>query len=349
MNIAFGMTCPVCEGSEVAVIREAYDDRYGQPDLFFLVRCLHCKHVMTAPRLLESDLGALYSTYYPRKHVNVDDLKCEAARSVRPFARLRRWWAGTDNQGQYAVRVGELMMDIGCGSGLALLEARALGAKVSGVEADPNVRRIADELGLRIHIGSLLDEPFAGEQFDLVVLNQVIEHIPDPSLILSRLRSRVRPGGRIILVFPNIQSLWCHLSGDRWINWHIPYHLHHFSRKSFKRMAARSGYQVRSIRTITPSLWTILQIRASLIHVRQSEPSPIWSASNSCQTIVVKPIQNNSVSYVIGLLRNIVRFILLNRVMQSAVMLLVSIVNRVVDSLGFGDSLMIEITPVESP
>lgn len=336
------MECPVCNEAGAAVLRQAYDDRYGQPDLLSLVQCIHCGHVMTSPRLRESDLGALYSTYYPRKQVNVEGLKREAAHSVRPWARLRRWWAGTDNQGQYAVRPGELMLDIGCGSGLSLLEARALGAEVRGIEADPNIRRIADELGLRIHIGSLLDEPFAGEQFDLVVLNQVIEHVPDPALTLDRLRSRLRRGGRIVLVFPNVESFWRRLSGDRWINWHVPYHLHHFSRSGFERMAARLGYEVRSVRTITPNLWTILQFRASRIWVEPGKPSPIWAVSappEQSQT-VAPPMRRGQGRVLSGFARRAVRV---------GLMLPIALVNRLVDAMGWGDSVMAEIVPAEMP
>lgn len=169
---------------------------------------------MTSPRLRESELGKLYSSYYPSKSMNVGDLKRKALRSVAPWARLRRWWSGTDNQGQYMMRPGELILDIGCGSGLSLLEARALGAEVRGVEANPNVRRIADDLGLKAHIGGLLDELFAGKQFDLVVLNQVIEHMPNPGFTLDRLRSRLKRGGRVVLVFPNVESIWRRLAGD---------------------------------------------------------------------------------------------------------------------------------------
>ena len=291
---------------------------------------------------MEADLGVLYSTYYPRKRVNVEDLKREAMHTVGPWARLRRWWAGTDNQGQYAVRPGELMLDVGCGSGLSLLEAQALGAQVRGIEADPNVRRIADELGLPIHIGSLLDEPFAGERFDLVVLNQVIEHVPDPDLTLDRLRSRLSRGGRVVLVFPNAESFWRRISGDRWINWHVPYHLHHFSRAGFVRMAARLGYQVRSVRTITPNLWTILQIRASRMRVERGVPSPIWSVS-------APPVQGPAGSPqvrrgAVRLMRGIARSAVL-----VALMLPIVLVNRLVDLLGWGDSVMVEIVPVEMP
>jgi 2-polyprenyl-3-methyl-5-hydroxy-6-metoxy-1,4-benzoquinol methylase len=336
------MQCPVCTETETTMLWQAYDDRYGQPDIFSLVRCTSCRHVMTSPRLQEKDLAALYSTYYPRKHVNVGDLKREALRCVAPFASFGRWWAGTDNQGQYAVQPGELMLDVGCGSGLSLLEARALGAEVRGVEADPNIRRIADELGLRIHIGSLLDEPFSGEQFDLVVLNQVIEHMPEPGLILDRLRSRLKPKGRIILVFPNIESIWCRLFGKRWINWHVPYHLHHFNRSGFVRMATRLGYQVKSVRTITPNLWTMLQIRASRIRVEQGKPSPVWSvlAQPSLSGQMASPSLKRGMSRIF---RRIAR-----RILLAVLLLLISLVNRLVDMIGWGDGLMVEIVSAET-
>jgi 2-polyprenyl-3-methyl-5-hydroxy-6-metoxy-1,4-benzoquinol methylase len=332
--------CPVCGWQRVTSIRPAFDDRYGQPDHFTLVRCDQCGHCMTSPRLGESDLGRLYSTYYPRKHVNVEDLRREAKRSVTRFAPLRRWWLGTDNQGQYAVRPGEVMLDIGCGSGLSLLEATAMGAQVRGVEADPNVRRIADELGMQIHIGSLLDEPFTGERFDLVVLNQVIEHVPDPGLALERLRSRLRPGGRVVLVFPNIQSVWCRISGARWINWHVPYHLHHFSLGTFSRLANRYGYRVRSVRTITPNLWTLLQFRANRLTVERGMPSPMWA-------VAAQPAAPQGATPAVPSRLSVRR--VLRRVVLGGLLLSLAVINRIIDAVGLGDSLMVEIVPMEHP
>lgn len=335
------MSCPVCLGKSNTRIREIFDDRYGQPDIFNLVRCTQCGHLMTAPRLDESQLGDLYGTYYPRKHININDLKNEAALSIRPMARWRRWWSGTDNQGQYTVRPGELMLDIGCGSGLSLLEAKAVGADVRGVEADPNVHRIATELGLKIHIGSLLDEPFPGEQFDLVVLNQVIEHMPDPALMLERLRPRLKPGGRMILVFPNVNSLWCRIFGKFWINWHVPYHLHHFTRAGFSKMVSRTGYRIRKVRTITPNLWTILQLRACKINVKPGVPSPLWNVSAADlkgfadEGEIVKSRRT-----IKRILRGVVK-----RTIRTGMMVTFSFMNRFIDTIGCGDSLMVEIAP----
>jgi 2-polyprenyl-3-methyl-5-hydroxy-6-metoxy-1,4-benzoquinol methylase len=332
--------CPVCEAHDSVFLREAYDDRYGQPDLFALALCKGCGHCMTAPRLQESDLGALYGTYYPRKQAVAADIRRDAGRAVSSFTNVKRWWMGTDNQGQYSVRRGESMLDIGCGSGLSLMEAHALGAQAYGVEADPNVRRLAAELDLQVHIGSLMEDPFPGERFDLVTLNQVIEHVPLPDQLLIHLHGRLRTGGRVVLVFPNIRSIWCRLFGARWINWHTPYHLHHFNLPCFIRMAERCGYRVRSVRSITPNLWTFLQFRTLTHVVQRGVPSPLWRVSPSApdHSYAEVLIPSNKLG-----LRRWVR-----RVIYAVLLVPVGVMNRIVDFWGLGDSLRVELVPRES-
>jgi len=327
--------CPVCEGLEFAFLRDAFDDRYGHPGQFSLQRCTGCGHVMTLPLLRERDLPELYGNYYPRKNISATDVANAATGVASPAAALGRWFAGTDNQGQYGVRPGERMLDLGCGSGLSLLEAHALGAQAWGVEADPNVRRIADALRLNVHQGSLHDMPFPGLLFDLVVLNQVIEHIPEPDKTLSLIASRLAPGGRVVLVFPNTRSLWCRLSGARWINWHIPYHLHHFDLNTFSRMARRCGYRTVRSRTVTPNIWTVLQLRAMRARTVPGQPSSLWA---------VEPTDGPAAATLPGVgagsRKNVRRFAL------TCLLPIVAVFNRCVDALGWGDSLMVELRPV---
>ena len=131
----------------------------------------------------------------------------QALNFLLSFSRVRRWWSGTDNQGQYFVMPGQILLDIGCGSGLSLLEANVLGADVRGIEVNPNVKSIADSLGLKIHIGSLFDNPFPNEKYDLVILNQVIEHAPEPDLLLNALRFRLKNNARIVFGIPKPKIL----------------------------------------------------------------------------------------------------------------------------------------------
>ena len=296
------MRCPVCEGITFSPGSEVFDDRYGEPNRYQLANCTACGHVATAPRLRESDLPGLYGNYYPRKSISADDVVYEAGKANGTFAGLVRWWDGTDNQGQYSVRSGETILDVGCGSGTSLLEANALGAMAFGIEADPNVKPIAAALGLTMHFGNLQDKPFPEQAFDLIVMNQVIEHLPDPDLALQMLRERLTLNGRMVLVFPNTASLWRRLSGSRWINWHIPYHLHHF-------------------------VWTLLQLRSNRYQPRLGQPSPIWALANRSDSALTESRKANS----------------LRTLLRVGVLSVFAVMNRVVDALGMGDSLLVEL------
>jgi 2-polyprenyl-3-methyl-5-hydroxy-6-metoxy-1,4-benzoquinol methylase len=321
-------SCPVCGGHETLPYRQVFDDRFGHPDLFELVKCSDCGHLMTRPALRESDLAHLYGTYYPRKNITSEQVSAQAATVRRAFSGVRRWLMGVDNQGQYSARPGEKMLDVGCGSGLSLLEAKAMGVEAWGIEADPNAQRFAQQLGLRIHQGGLQDAPFADTSFDLVVLNQVIEHIPEPDQALHTARQRLAPNGRVILIFPNVNSLWCRLSGLRWINWHIPYHQHHFTLAGFTQMAQRCGFRVVRSRTITPNGWTLLQILANRQSIVRGEVNPMWQVKAPSQAT-----QSGAPASLIPW----------KKLVRIPVMVLVGVANRLIDSLGYGDSLLVEL------
>lgn len=309
--------------------REAFDDRYGAPELYRLVSCQDCDHVMTAPPLTEADLPGLYSTYYPRKVESAVSIQAQADRFGDTLAWLRRWLMGTDNQGHHLARFGETILDVGCGSGLSLLEAGALGAIPFGIEADPNVGPLAIELGITVHIGNIFDVPFPDRQFDLVTMNQVIEHVADPERTLLALRERLREGGRLVAAFPNQHSFWRRLCGDRWLNWHVPFHLNHFNARSFRILAERCGYEIIRKRTVTPNVWTLVQLRVWREVPVRGIPSPAWSTAAAGSRS---------------------QFGRLLRIAKIALLLpLVTVVNRVVDGLGAGDSLMFELRPKVRP
>ena len=321
------MHCLICLTNSYCSWKNLFDDRYGEPNSYQLVRCDACGHLATAPRLSQSEIPALYGNYYPRKSLSAEQVRSEAAKVNAPFAGLRRWWNGTDNQGQYGVQTGQLVLDVGCGGGSSLLEAQALGAQAFGIEADPNVGPIARALGLNVHLGSLDESPFPSKVFDLIVMNQVLEHLPDPDEILLQLSERLAHNGILRLVVPNTDSLWRRLTGLRWINWHVPYHQHHFNKHRLGRLAARCGLKVTRSRTITPNIWTLLQMRAMFEKPRIGQPSPIWA---------VQPATQRAGAAGTSALP-------LKALARALVMTAIAIVNRGVDALGQGDSLLVEL------
>jgi SAM-dependent methyltransferase len=321
--------CIACGSANQTHIDKIWDNRYGSPGIFSILKCVSCDQMVTSPLLSEQDLPALYSRYYPRGGVDFTALRNEADLVLLPDAERIRKRNGTDNQGHYLVKSGQRVLDIGCGSCVSLLEVRNLGGESWGIETDPNVRAIADHFGLTVHIGSIHDNPFPGADFDLIVLNQVIEHVPDPIALLKLVRGRLRSGGRVVLAFPNAGSLNKLISGRKWINWHIPYHLHHYNKRSFPKIAKQAGYEIASMRTITPNLWSVLQLRAYGNVADEGQASTAWTGSGPS-------IPGNSPFAMRWK----------NRIASRATGLACGFIgpfNRAADRLGMGDSLLVEL------
>ena len=318
-------SCIVCGCATQVLLAEVVDDRYGCPGKFTIERCDACGHALTMPRLQESDLPSLYQKYYPRKAVDLVAIEAEVQQNADIFAPIKRWFSGTDNQAQFFARPGQDVLDVGCGSCQSLLELRRIGACVYGIEADPNVNSIAEHFDLNVHIGSIWDRPFPGVRFDLVVMNQVIEHIPDPEKSLALVAERLKPDGQVVLSFPNAGSAYRKICGRHWINWHVPYHQHHFTKRSIAVMAEKLGLHIVHVRTITPNLWTVLQYRNWRAGAGEGRPSNVWGVAKTPTKIPLwRKIMNKCL-----------------RISLWALNPPIAVLNRLIDSAGLGDSVLV--------
>lgn len=101
------------------------------------------------------------------------------------------------------------ILDAGCGTGGNLKFLSRFG-EVIGVELDDNAATLARERGAwPVLKGSLPDKmPFAGQQFDLIVLLDVLEHIDDDGASLRTLQNLLAPGGYLLLTVPAFPFLW---------------------------------------------------------------------------------------------------------------------------------------------
>lgn len=101
------------------------------------------------------------------------------------------------------------LLDIGCGNGSFMLNARTAGWSVAGLELSGDLAAaVREELGVEITQGDFLDPAGSDSQrYDVVVLRHVLEHLPDPHLAMQRIRERLAPGGLAFLEFPNTGSV----------------------------------------------------------------------------------------------------------------------------------------------
>jgi SAM-dependent methyltransferase len=109
------------------------------------------------------------------------------------------------------------LLDVGCGYGLLLDEARSRGYEVEGIELSSAAARYARaRLGLRVLETSLEESMLDGERFDAIVIVDVLEHVDDPVATLERVRSLLAPGGALLIATPDPSSFVARIAGRRW-------------------------------------------------------------------------------------------------------------------------------------
>ena len=141
------------------------------------------------------------------------------------------------------------LLDVGCGTGAWLLTMRELGWQVEGLDFDENAVQMATLRGLTVHTGSLEAQSFPDECFDVVTLNHVIEHLPDPVATLAECRRILKKNGQLILSTPNSASLGHRIFKEHWRGLEPPRHLYLFGPASMNALLTLAGFTKFSIQT----------------------------------------------------------------------------------------------------
>jgi 2-polyprenyl-3-methyl-5-hydroxy-6-metoxy-1,4-benzoquinol methylase len=151
---------------------------------------------------------------------------------------------------------GKSILDVGCGEGALAASLKDAGAAhVAGIELDAGVADVARErldTFVRGDVGAV-DLPFESEQFDYVILADVLEHLSDPDRVLERMLPLLRPGGRVVVSVPNMRffTVLLRLVFDRWSYTDAGIrdrtHLRIFTRRTPERMLRGHGLIVERL------------------------------------------------------------------------------------------------------
>jgi len=98
---------------------------------------------------------------------------------------------------------GSRILEVGCSTGNFLVQARARGAEVHAIEPDAVAVETATGLGFEIEEGSFPDDLRDRGPFDLVVFNDVFEHLPVPERALRAAEELLAPAGLLVLNLPS--------------------------------------------------------------------------------------------------------------------------------------------------
>lgn len=100
-------------------------------------------------------------------------------------------------------RPGARLLDVGAGPGFLLQHAAGMGFSVEGIEPDANVIAAARARGVPVRHGYFPDALDAADRFDVIVFNDVFEHIPDITAAFAACARHLNPGGVLCLNCPN--------------------------------------------------------------------------------------------------------------------------------------------------
>jgi SAM-dependent methyltransferase len=101
------------------------------------------------------------------------------------------------------------ILEIGCGTGHNLAMLGEFG-RVEASELDPTARKLATKrLGRKVEAAALPDlSAFPEGQYDLVALLDVLEHVADDRAALTAIRTRLKPGGKLLVTVPANPWMW---------------------------------------------------------------------------------------------------------------------------------------------
>ena len=248
-----GCRCLACGGLLSDRSSGIFDTRFGIKGVYNVCRCLTCGLEQIFPVPNPQELKNLYETYY-----NFGGEKGTAYTYFRRqffLSNFYRFWLNFDGDVCFHQMKGSgRLLDIGCNEGRGLQIYERNGYTAEGLELNETAAAEARKAGFRVYADPL--EKFkSGKLYGVIVLSNVLEHSLDPKDMLNHINRILKPGGQVWISCPNVESWQRKLFGKYWINWHVPFHIVHFSQKTLTNILKETGFKIQEIRQESPALW----------------------------------------------------------------------------------------------
>lgn len=224
---------------------------------FRLVKCQDCGVVYTNPRFTEGQLEKVYNGPRPIggnwqnfpylfQTSKQDDLQQGQSASLKLNKDDRRKLEVISSY--LKGKTGARLLDIGCGIGSFVYQARQQGMEAFGIDlSKERVEYGKQTFGFGddvLKAGQLKDHQF-DHKFDVITMFDLIEHIPSPKDLLKELHALCHPDTYIVMLTMSRDSLTYKIFG-KWWNYNNPtQHLVYFDNASMKRCLKETGFEFK--------------------------------------------------------------------------------------------------------
>jgi SAM-dependent methyltransferase len=200
-----------------------------------LVQCRQCSFQYINPRLRGDLILSSYSQGDDPAYVS--QLAARERTFLRSLADIEKLTGGKGK-----------LLDIGTAAGAFVAVARSKGWDAEGCE--PN-RWLAEwgsrHYGITIQPGSIFEQSYEAGTFDVITLWDVIEHTLNPREVLDRCRELLKPGGVLIVNYPDAGSWIARMLGRRW-PFLTSVHLYYFDRGTIREMLTATGFKTETVK-----------------------------------------------------------------------------------------------------
>ena len=164
------------------------------------------------------------------------------------------------------------LLDVGCATGNFMKVAHDNGWQVQGIEPIEKAAKIAREYyRLEVITSSLDVAPLEDDSFDVIIMWDVLEHLPNPKKILYRCHDLLRSEGLLVFSIPNLKSFDRYLFGENWIGWDAPRHFNLFTDDTLDQLLATTGFEHVDKRCILGGKGTFLLSLEQLLGPNRKE------------------------------------------------------------------------------
>lgn|SRR5574343_381592 len=199
-------------------------------DGFILFKCTSCDLVYMNPlpeqNYLKDEVYSFESGYQSNKPKDLNKTK-ETTKTKDILDFLERNFASVKNK---------KLLDVGCSNGEFIFHARNRGFEVSGVELNKRTADIAINHKLNVFNGLLNDAKYPNNNFDIIFLGDIIEHVLSPRDFIKECSRILKVNGLIVISTPNLDCLWSKSTlclyktfGIPWSSVTPPHHTFQFS------------------------------------------------------------------------------------------------------------------------
>jgi 2-polyprenyl-3-methyl-5-hydroxy-6-metoxy-1,4-benzoquinol methylase len=241
------IACPLCGSDDYLVVsasrypedftaeqlQRAFHASSDEKLMDQLVRCRGCELIYVNPRISDDVLISSYESAVDPAFIGQNPER------IRTFSRLLK---KTLPRVGYRMTPGARLLDVGCAGGAFLVAARDHGFDVTGVEPSRWLMESGrTRYGLDIRQGILAPGLFPDESFDVITLWDVIEHVPQPRELLGTIHSLLKPGGLLLVNYPDIGSWMARLLRKSW-PFLLSVHLLYYTRETMTRQLRNAGF-----------------------------------------------------------------------------------------------------------